>query len=233
MQAYAVAAGEESRHRCASAVRSYGGRDRTARADPPVRVSKGTPVSGQIAQSGRRQGAKKFSPAHRPHLAGRRSGCHRSVGGGRSGRFWFAITALEQQRLTVGLDCCFCQPVFIAAQGALADGVASLTGYLRSLARKSGGNARDASKRGDDRALTARSPTGREFTDACYEFDGSNLFFVVNGERIAKRGHPRTPEAGKWLPLRDDVAVAVFELLGSQTTPSVCSRVAGANSDSR
>ena len=32
MQAYAVAAGEERRHRCASAVRSYGGRDRTARA---------------------------------------------------------------------------------------------------------------------------------------------------------------------------------------------------------
>ena len=66
-----------------------------------------------------------------------------------------------------------------------------------------------------------------------YEFDGTNLFFLVNGERIAKRGHPRTPEAGKWLPLRDDAAVAELELLGSQTTPNVCSRVAGANSDSR
>jgi hypothetical protein len=31
-----------------------------------------------------------------------------------------------KQGLTVGSDCCFQQPVFIAAQGALADGVASL-----------------------------------------------------------------------------------------------------------
>lgn len=101
-----------------------------------------------------------------------------------------------KQGLTVGLASCFRQPVFIATQGALADGVASLTGYIRSLVRKSDS---------DDRAVTAQVPAGGEFSDARYEFDGSNLFFVLNGERIAKRGHPRTPEAGKWIPLRDDV----------------------------
>jgi hypothetical protein len=124
-----------------------------------------------------------------------------------------------KQGLTLGLASF--QPMFTAAQVALMDGVASLTEYFRSLGCKSDGGARGASKRGDDRALTAQAPAGGDFTEARYEFDGSNLFFVVNGERIAKRGHPRTPEAGKWLPLRDDVAMPVFELLGSQTTPSV------------
>ena len=74
------------------------------------------------------------------------------------------------------------------------------------MSRKSEGDARDASTCGDDRALTAQAPTGGVMGPR-YEFDGTNLFFLVNGERIAKRGHPRTPEAGKWIPLLNGVAI--------------------------
>jgi hypothetical protein len=81
-----------------------------------------------------------------------------------------------------------------------------MTDCLRSLARKSNSDARDASTCGDDRALTAQAPAGGVM-DPRYEFDGTNLFLLVNGERIAKRGHPRTPEAGKWIPLLNGVAI--------------------------
>ena len=34
------------------------------------------------------------------------------------------------------------------------------------------------------------------------ELDGDDIFFVVNGERIAKRGAAKTPQAGQWIPLK-------------------------------
>ena len=55
--------------------------------------------------------------------------------------------------LRSGLGLPFRHPVFTAAQGALADGAASLKDYLRSLVRKSDGDARNASTCGNDRAL--------------------------------------------------------------------------------
>jgi hypothetical protein len=113
-------------------------------------------------------------------------------------------------------------PLFTTAQGVLADGVARLPEYFRSIACKSDGDTCDVSNRGEDRAPIAQAPAGAEITGACYEFDGSDLFFVVNSVRIAKRGHPRTADAGKWILLRNDVAV--FELMGSPTTPASISR---------
>ena len=32
------------------------------------------------------------------------------------------------------------------------------------------------------------------------------LYFVVDGERIAKRGHPGTPQAQTWIPLVEGVS---------------------------
>jgi hypothetical protein len=32
-------------------------------------------------------------------------------------------------------------------------------------------------------------------------FDGDDLFIIINGVRVAKRGHPGTPEARTWIPL--------------------------------
>jgi hypothetical protein len=32
------------------------------------------------------------------------------------------------------------------------------------------------------------------------------LYFVVDGERIAMRGHPGTPQAGTWIPLVEGVS---------------------------
>jgi hypothetical protein len=33
------------------------------------------------------------------------------------------------------------------------------------------------------------------------QFDGHDLFAVVNGVKVAKRGQPNTSEAGKWISL--------------------------------
>ena len=33
------------------------------------------------------------------------------------------------------------------------------------------------------------------------ESDGRDLYVVVDGVRVAKRGHPGTPEAGTWISL--------------------------------
>jgi hypothetical protein len=32
-------------------------------------------------------------------------------------------------------------------------------------------------------------------------FDGYDLFVIVNGVKVAKRGHPNTPEARTWISL--------------------------------
>jgi hypothetical protein len=33
------------------------------------------------------------------------------------------------------------------------------------------------------------------------EFTGEDVFMVFNGVKIAKRGHPKTPQAGTWVSL--------------------------------
>ena len=38
-------------------------------------------------------------------------------------------------------------------------------------------------------------------TEASIESDGIDVFVVYNGTRIAKRGHPNTPQAGTWVSL--------------------------------
>jgi hypothetical protein len=39
------------------------------------------------------------------------------------------------------------------------------------------------------------------------ESDGIDLFVVRDGKRIAKRGYPRTPQAGTWISLEPDWSV--------------------------
>ena len=36
---------------------------------------------------------------------------------------------------------------------------------------------------------------------AAIYFDGKDLFFILDGTRIAKRGHPGTPQAKTWVSL--------------------------------
>jgi len=38
-------------------------------------------------------------------------------------------------------------------------------------------------------------------SDPSIESDGINVFVVYNGVRIAKRGHPNSPQAGTWVSL--------------------------------
>jgi hypothetical protein len=39
------------------------------------------------------------------------------------------------------------------------------------------------------------------------ESDGKDIFVVFNGVRVAKRGHPNTPQAGTWIALEPGFAV--------------------------
>ena len=39
------------------------------------------------------------------------------------------------------------------------------------------------------------------------EFEGKELYLVLKGERIAKRGQPGTVQAGKWISLRPDLEI--------------------------
>jgi len=40
-----------------------------------------------------------------------------------------------------------------------------------------------------------------EHSAASIESDGKDIYVVVNGKRIAKRGHPNTPQAKTWISL--------------------------------
>jgi hypothetical protein len=33
------------------------------------------------------------------------------------------------------------------------------------------------------------------------KFDGHDLWIIINGKKVAKRGYPDTPEAGTWVAL--------------------------------
>lgn len=39
--------------------------------------------------------------------------------------------------------------------------------------------------------------------------DGKDLFIVFNGERVAKRGQPGTPQAGTWVGLKPGWTVII------------------------
>lgn len=57
-----------------------------------------------------------------------------------------------------------------------------------------------------------------EFVD-----DGVDLFIVFNGERIAKRGYPDTPQARRWISLTPGYSVIDDPDLGGLTvTSNVC-----------
>lgn len=38
-------------------------------------------------------------------------------------------------------------------------------------------------------------------------FDGTDLFFIIDGQRVAKRGHQGTPQAKQWIPLIPDFSM--------------------------
>jgi hypothetical protein len=44
-------------------------------------------------------------------------------------------------------------------------------------------------------------------SEATIAYDGQDLFVFVDGIKIAKRGHPGTPEAGSWISLERGFAV--------------------------
>jgi hypothetical protein len=39
------------------------------------------------------------------------------------------------------------------------------------------------------------------------EIGRDELYFVIEGQRVAKRGYPGTPQAGTWVPLKEGVRV--------------------------
>ena len=39
------------------------------------------------------------------------------------------------------------------------------------------------------------------------EFDGTDMFFVIDGRRVAQRGHAGTTEARQWIPLVPDFSM--------------------------
>ncbi|MGO9399244.1 MAG: hypothetical protein ACLP19_15600 [Xanthobacteraceae bacterium] len=43
--------------------------------------------------------------------------------------------------------------------------------------------------------------------EAVLEYDGTDIFVIADGMKIAKRGYPGTPEAGTWVSLRRGWAV--------------------------
>jgi hypothetical protein len=59
-------------------------------------------------------------------------------------------------------------------------------------------------------------------SEARIESDGDDLFVVYNGKRIAKRGHPGTPQAWTWVSIEpgyrvwseNNVATLVIEYEG-------------------
>jgi hypothetical protein len=44
-------------------------------------------------------------------------------------------------------------------------------------------------------------------TEASIESDGIDVFVIYGGKRIAKRGHPDTPQAGTWVSIEPGYAV--------------------------
>lgn len=53
------------------------------------------------------------------------------------------------------------------------------------------------------------------------ESDGKDIFVVFNGKRIAKRGHPGTPQARTWVSLEPGYEVTGIDVIEVTFTPSV------------
>jgi hypothetical protein len=47
----------------------------------------------------------------------------------------------------------------------------------------------------------ANAYTGGEMGEAAIESDGTDVFVIYDGKRIAKRGHPDTPQTGTWVSI--------------------------------
>jgi hypothetical protein len=54
----------------------------------------------------------------------------------------------------------------------------------------------------NDRVTETKQPQ-----TAVAESDRKDIFICLNGRRVAKRGHPNTPHARKWIPLEPGFAV--------------------------
>jgi hypothetical protein len=43
--------------------------------------------------------------------------------------------------------------------------------------------------------------------EAAIEIDGTDVFVIYDGKRIAKRGHPDTPQTGTWVSIEPGYTV--------------------------
>ena len=59
----------------------------------------------------------------------------------------------------------------------------------------------------DTREGDTNAKTGGEMGEAAIESDGTDVFVIYDGKRIAKRGHPDTPQAGTWVSLEPGYTV--------------------------
>lgn len=59
--------------------------------------------------------------------------------------------------------------------------------------------------------MKTRKPWTKPFAPGLVmHFDGYDLFLVANGNKVAKRGHPGTPQAKRWISL-DHPEYEVFD----------------------
>ena len=65
----------------------------------------------------------------------------------------------------------------------------------------------------DTREGDTNANTGGEMGEAAIESDGTDVFVIYDGKRIAKRGHPDTPQAGTWVSIEPGYTVC-----GTRTT---------------
>jgi len=49
--------------------------------------------------------------------------------------------------------------------------------------------------------------------------DGNDIYVVVDGQRIAKRGRPRTPQAGTWVSLQPGWTVSGVKIMEVRYEP--------------
>jgi hypothetical protein len=59
----------------------------------------------------------------------------------------------------------------------------------------------------DTREGDTNAYTGGEMGGAAIESDGTDVFVIYDGKRIAKRGHPDTPQAGTWVSIEPGYTV--------------------------
>ena len=52
----------------------------------------------------------------------------------------------------------------------------------------------------------------------CEDGDGGvDMFFVIDGQKVAKRGHPGTPQAKQWIPLIPELSIQDIQITEENT----------------